>query len=97
MAVQIRLGPFFAVADYFIVTDSAVLLLAECNIQQGPVAQWIRHRSTEPEIGGSSPPRVIFFSLFVCQSFEATETNISRDVLSPVSYTHLTLPTIPLV
>ena len=26
----------------------------------GPVAQWIRHRSTEPEIVGSSPTRVIF-------------------------------------
>ena len=26
-----------------------------CN---GPVAQWIRHRSTEPEIVGSSPTRV---------------------------------------
>ena len=28
----------------------------------GPVAQWIRHRSTEPEIVGSSPTRVILFS-----------------------------------
>ena len=27
---------------------------------EGPVAQWIRHRSTEPEIVGSSPTRVIF-------------------------------------
>ena len=26
----------------------------------GPVAQWIRHRSTEPEIVGSSPTRVSF-------------------------------------
>ena len=27
---------------------------------KGPVAQWIRRRSTEPEIVGSSPTRVIF-------------------------------------
>ena len=27
----------------------------------GPVAQWIRHRSTEPEIVGSSPTRIIFY------------------------------------
>ena len=26
----------------------------------GPVAQWIRHRPTEPGIAGSSPARVIF-------------------------------------
>ena len=26
----------------------------------GPVAQWIRHRSTEPEIVGSSPTRISF-------------------------------------
>ena len=29
---------------------------------QGPVAQWIRHRSTEPEIVGSSPTRFIITS-----------------------------------
>ena len=26
----------------------------------GPVAQWIRHRSTEPEIVGSSPTRITY-------------------------------------
>ena len=29
------------------------------GLRTGPVAQWIRHRSTEPEIVGSSPTRVI--------------------------------------
>ena len=40
------------------------------------MAQWIRHRSTEPEIVGSSPTRVNFFacswhllSSFVCVSY----------------------------
>ena len=32
-------------------------------ITAGPVAQWIRHRSTEPEIPGSSPGRVTFVTL----------------------------------
>ena len=30
------------------------------TVREGPVAQWIRHRSTEPEIVGSSPTRVSF-------------------------------------
>ena len=34
---------------------------------EGPVAQWIRHRSTEPEIVGSSPTRVsIFVTALLC-------------------------------
>ena len=40
-----------------------VLLLrwnGERGKAEGPVAQWIRHRSTEPEIVGSSPTRIIF-------------------------------------
>ena len=34
-------------------------------LSQGPVAQWIRHRSTEPEIVGSSPTRVKIFPVSV--------------------------------
>ena len=30
------------------------------NLSSGPVAQWIRHRPTEPGIAGSSPAGVIF-------------------------------------
>jgi hypothetical protein len=36
--------------------------VVEMNVRVGPVAQWIRHRSTEPEIVGSSPTRIIFSS-----------------------------------
>ena len=32
----------------------------KCFECEGPVAQWIRHRSTEPEIVGSSPTRVSY-------------------------------------
>ena len=37
---------------------------AHCNVNHasGPVAQWIRHRPTEPGIAGSSPAGVILFS-----------------------------------
>ena len=35
----------------------------------GPVAQWIRHRSTEPEIVGSSPTRVMCCCFLLYFSF----------------------------
>ena len=34
--------------------------ICECMNSTGPVAQWIRHRPTEPGIAGSSPAGVIF-------------------------------------
>ena len=38
-----------------------VVSRAHCNLHAtGPVAQWIRHRPTEPGIAGSSPAGVIF-------------------------------------
>ena len=49
---------------------------------QGPVAQWIRHRPTEPGIAGSSPAGVIFIgyicfflqdSMYLEKSFHATK------------------------
>ena len=40
----------------------------------GPVAQWIRHRSTEPEIVGSSPTRVSFLGVFFTRT---ASSNIS--------------------
>ena len=38
-----------------------VLIVTSCilNMLIGPVAQWIRHRPTEPGIAGSSPAGVI--------------------------------------
>ena len=35
-------------------------LMGNRNLSSGPVAQWIRHRPTEPRIAGSSPAGVIF-------------------------------------
>ena len=35
------------------------LCLRQCHALRGPVAQWIRHRPTEPGIAGSSPAGVI--------------------------------------
>ena len=36
------------------------LLFSRTVISEGLVAQWIRHRPTEPGIAGSSPAKVIF-------------------------------------
>ena len=35
----------------------------EIGMSVGPVAQWIRHRSTEPGIAGSSPAGVIGYGM----------------------------------
>ena len=48
---------FACVRAVFFVLENFYFLYA----QAGPVAQWIRHRSTEPEIVGSSPTRIILF------------------------------------
>ena len=37
--------------------------MASVTNASGPVAQWIRHRPTEPGIAGSSPAGVIFLAL----------------------------------
>ena len=37
--------------------------MATVTNASGPVAQWIRHRPTEPGIAGSSPAGVIFLIL----------------------------------
>ena len=42
------------------------LISGQCSY--GPVAQWIRHRPTEPGIAGSSPAGVIFPMVLFCQS-----------------------------
>ena len=39
-----------------------------CNLTSGPVAQWIRHRPTEPGIAGSSPAGVTYFHDLPCSS-----------------------------
>jgi hypothetical protein len=39
---------------------AASILIASMIHASGPVAQWIRHRPTEPGIAGSSPAGVIF-------------------------------------
>ena len=40
------------------------------SLVKGPVAQWIRHLTTNQGIPGSSPGRVVFFSPLVdCFSF----------------------------
>ena len=57
--VRIREGTvLFSVSDCVIF--SLFKVCARGALLEGPVAQWIRHRSTEPEIVGSSPTRVIF-------------------------------------
>ena len=42
------------------------------RVSEGPVAQWIRHRSTEPEIAGSSPAGVSFFSVALTAAADKT-------------------------
>ncbi len=42
---------------------AACVDVATVTNASGPVAQWIRHRPTEPGIAGSSPAGVIFLAL----------------------------------
>ena len=40
--------------------------LVNCHLFEGPVAQWIRHLTTNQGIAGSNPARdVFFFGLFL--------------------------------
>ncbi len=41
------------------ISSAAPALMSLCTALHGPVAQWIRHRPTEPGIAGSSPAGVI--------------------------------------
>ena len=53
-----RTAPRIAQSSLFRI-QSFLLFLCLC-LPKGPVAQWIRHRPTEPRIAGSSPAGVIF-------------------------------------
>ena len=44
-----------------IVKNSAVVTTSENYLPTGPMAQWIRHLTTNQGIAGSSPARVKFF------------------------------------
>ena len=50
----------------FVWYESTKYMRTSGHLSSGPVAQWIRHRPTEPGIAGSSPAGVISFSLLVC-------------------------------
>ena len=52
-------------------------------LHQGPVAQWIRRRSTEPEIPGSIPGRINFFFFFL-----RTWRDVPRRQLRPHKVSH---------
>ena len=45
-----------------ILSFGGVGVVWKSRIATGPVAQWIRHRPTEPGIAGSSPAGVILFA-----------------------------------
>ena len=50
----------FAIWDVMISMQQSLIF---ADIASGPVAQWIRHRPTEPGIAGSSPAGVICMSI----------------------------------
>ena len=68
-----RKGPFLKVL---------VARFAAASARGGPVAQWIRRRSTEPEIVGSSPTWIIF--VFHVGLSAASTTFLSLAVLLEV-------------
>jgi hypothetical protein len=47
----------------------------------GPVAQWIRHRPTEPGIAGSSPAGVIWVRAAACKSARGARRATRRRIL----------------
>ena len=80
---------------------SANLETSRRNSRTGRVAQWIRHRSTEPEIAGSSPAVVIYVayatgngvkhsvaSLLSCEEISAADWNRRRWFRYPRVHLH---------
>lgn len=53
------------------------------SMNQGPIAQWIERRSTEPEVPGSTPGRIVATATFIF-SCEARESS-APDVFLPPS------------
>ena len=64
------------------------------NLPGGPVAQWIRHRPTEPGIVGSSPTRIILCGL-LCGCFCSRRREPSRADTSLAKNPLLTLTRCP--
>ena len=61
--------------------SSALNCASYVALSVGPVAQWIRHRPTEPGIAGSSPP--------------GSQLKLAKGLLTQLSRLHVALPSIP--